>query len=578
MIGLRRYSILLLTALAGSTAAAQQPDTARADSAARPLITRATLQEALRVLGLSYTDAELDLLLEERGQGGNDFRGRGDRRASFEAIRGVPLPNDVPPALFFQPLPPARPVADRPPRFAPSPRDVRRPADLEAVAFWPVSRLAALIRTRQVTSVELTTMYLERLRRFDPQLFAVVSLTDSLALEQARQADREIAAGRYRGPLHGIPYGAKDLFAVRGYRTTWGAGAFRDQIIDRTATAVRKLGEAGAVLVAKLTSGELALGDRWFGGMTRNPWNLEQGSSGSSAGPGSAVAAGLVPFALGTETLGSIISPSTRNGVTGLRPSFGRVSRAGVMALSWSMDKAGPMCRTADDCAIVFDALRGADPDDPVTVNVPFPYDARADIRRLRIGFVASAFEGDRRGADLDRAVLDTLRTLGATLIPIDLPTLPARPLLITLNAEAAAAFDQLTLTDRDSLLARQDAGAWPNSFRSARFIPAVEYIQANRVRRLLQQEMHRVLADVDAYVSPTSAGPNLVITNLTGHPCVAVVSGFAENGTPVSITFCAPMYGEAAMLEVARAYQEATDWDERHPAAFVPKPATDRE
>jgi Asp-tRNA(Asn)/Glu-tRNA(Gln) amidotransferase A subunit family amidase len=239
------------------------------------------------------------------------------------------------------------------------------------------------------------------------------------------------------------------------------------------------------------------------------------------------------------------------------------------MALSWSMDKAGPMCRNADDCAIVFDALRGADPADPVTVNAPFPYDARSDIRRLRIGFVASAFEGDRRGADLDRAVLDTLRRLGATLIPLELPTLPARPLLITLNAESAAAFDDLTRTDRDTLLTRQDAGSWPNSFRSARFIPAVEYIQANRVRRLLQEEMHRVLADVDAYVSPTAAGPNLVITNLTGHPCVAVPSGFAENGTPVSITFCAPMYGEAAMLEVARAYQEATSWDERHPAAF---------
>jgi Asp-tRNA(Asn)/Glu-tRNA(Gln) amidotransferase A subunit family amidase len=573
----RLRPLLFASALvAAAPAAAQRPDSARADSApTRPSITRSTLQAALDLLGFSYTDAELDLLLEERGQGGNDFAGRGDRRASYDAIRGVPLPNSVPPALFFRPLPPAKPVAERPPRFAPSPKEVRRPANLEDAAFWPITRLAALLRTRQVTSVELTMMFLDRLRRFDPQLLAVVTLTDSLALEQARRADREIAAGRYRGPLHGVPYGVKDLYAVPGYRTTWGAGAYQDQVIDQTATAVTKLERAGAVLVAKLTSGELALGDRWFGGMTRNPWNPEQGSSGSSAGPGSAVAAGLVPFALGTETLGSIISPSTRNGVTGLRPSFGRVSRAGVMALSWSMDKAGPMCRNAEDCAIVFETLRGADPEDPATVDAPFPYDARADIRRLRIGYVASAFEGDRRGADLDRAVLDVLRNLGATLVPLDLPDLPARPLLITLNAESAAAFDELTRSDRDSLLARQDAGAWPNSFRSARFIPAVEYIQANRVRRLLQEEMHRVLADMDAYVSPTAAGPNLAITNLTGHPCVAVPSGFAENGTPVSITFCAPMYGEAALLEVARAYQEATPWDERHPEAFGGKAAT---
>jgi Asp-tRNA(Asn)/Glu-tRNA(Gln) amidotransferase A subunit family amidase len=567
--------LLLAAALAAAPAAAQQPDSARADSTPpRPRVTKATLQAALDLLGLTYTDAELDLLLEARGQGGNDFSGRGDRRASFEAIRGVPLPNAVPPALFFRPIPPAHPVANRAPRFAP-PRDVRRPANLEDVAFWPVTHLAALVKSRQVTSVELTNLFLDRLRRFDPQLLAVVTLTDSLALEQARRADREIAAGQYRGPLHGVPFGAKDLYAVPGYRTTWGAGAYRDQMIDQTAAAVQKLEQAGAVLVAKLTSGELALGDRWFGGMTRNPWNLEQGSSGSSAGPGSAVAAGLVPFALGTETLGSIISPSTRNGVTGLRPSFGRVSRAGVMALSWSMDKAGPLCRNAEDCAIVLETLRGADPADPATVDAPFPYDSRADIRRLRIGYVVTAFEGNRRGADLDRAVLDVLRGLGATLVPLELPSLPARPLLLILNAESGAAFDELTRSDGDSLLTRQDAGSWPNSFRSARFIPAVEYIQANRVRRLLQEEMHRVLADVDAYVSPTAAGPNLVITNLTGHPCVAVPSGFAENGTPVSITFCAPMYGEAAMLEVARAYQDATPWDERHPEAFGGKPST---
>jgi Asp-tRNA(Asn)/Glu-tRNA(Gln) amidotransferase A subunit family amidase len=565
----RVFAALAFGLIVASPAPAQRPDSARTDSVVRPAITKASLQAALDLIGLTYTDAELDLLLQQRGQGGNDFSGRGDRRNSYDAIRQVAVPNSVLPALFFQPLPPKVPVANRPPRFAPAPRGVTRPASLEAVAFWPVTQLAALLRSRQVTSVELTQMYLDRLRRFDSTLHAVVTYTDTLALAAARRADREIAAGRYRGPLHGIPYGAKDLYAVPGYPTTWGATPYRNQILNQTATVVRKLEEAGAVLVAKLSTGELAQGDVWYGGRTRNPWNTEQGSSGSSAGPGAAVAAGLVPFALGTETLGSIVSPSTRNGVTGLRPSFGRVSRAGVMALAWSMDKPGPLCRNAEDCALIFDAIRGPDPGDPATVSVPFPYDARVTLSRLRIGYLKAAFEEERPTAALEREVLNVLRGLGANLVPIELPKQPANALRIMLNAEAAAAFDELTRSDRDSLLARQEAGAWPNSFRSSRFIPAVEYIQASRVRRLMQEDMQRLTEDVDAYVSPSFAGGTLLITNLTGHPCVAVPIGFQQNGDPVSITFCGRMYGEAEALEVARAYQEATPWDERHPEAF---------
>jgi len=550
---------------------AQRPDSASTDTAAqRPPITELHLRAALELIGLRYTDDELDLLLRSRGQFGNDFSGQGDRRNAYEAIRAVALANSVPPSLFFQPLPPAVPIADRPPRFALAPSDVERPARLEDLAFWPITRLAVLLRTRKVTSEELTRMYLDRLRRFDSTLHAVVTFTDSLALAQARRADGEIGAGRYRGPLHGIPYGVKDLFRVPGYPTTWGAAPYRDQTFDDTATIVRKLDAAGAVLVAKLSSGALAMGDVWFGGRTRNPWNTEQGSSGSSAGPGAAVAAGLVPFAIGTETLGSIVSPSTRNGVTGLRPSFGRVSRAGGMALSWSMDKAGPMCRNVGDCALVLDAIRGADPDDPSAVDVPFPYDDDVRLADLKVGYLKSAFEGDRPGAELDRAVLDVLRQAGAELVPLELPDLPARPLLLTLNAEAAAAFDELTRSDRDTLLVRQDAGAWPNSFRSSRFITAVEYVQANRVRRLLQIAMRDLLTGIDAYVSPSFAGGNLVVTNLTGHPCVAVPNGFGENGSPTSITFCGRMYGEAEMLAVAKAYQDATDWEERRPAAFL--------
>ena len=561
---------LVLVCLPFAPLGAQGPDSARTDSVpARPVITKATLQAALDIIGLSYTDAELDLLLQRRGQFGNDFSGRGDRRNAYEALRAVPLPNTVMPALFFHPLPPSVPIPDRAPRFAPPPADVTRPANLEDAAFWPIPALAALLRTRQVTSVELTRMYLDRLRRYDSLLHAVVTLTDSLALERARQADREIAAGRYRGPLHGIPYGVKDLFAVAGYPTTWGAEPYQEQVLHETAAAVRKLDEAGAVLVAKLATGALAMGDVWFRDTTRNPWNLEQGSSGSSAGPAAAVSAGLVPFALGTETLGSIVSPATRTAVTGLRPSYGRVSRSGVMALSWSMDKPGPLCRNAADCALVFEAIRGRDPADPVTVDVPFPYDAGAALAPMRIGYVASAFEGDRRGADLDRQVLDVLRGLGAVLVPIELPDRPVQAMRVVLSAEAAAAFDELTLSGRDSLLRRQDAGAWPNSFRSARFIPAVEYLQASRWRRLLQEDMDTLLTGIDAYVAPSFEGANLLITNLTGHPCVAVPSGFLDNGDAVSVTFCGRMYGEAEALAVARAYQEATPWDERHPAAF---------
>jgi Asp-tRNA(Asn)/Glu-tRNA(Gln) amidotransferase A subunit family amidase len=549
---------------------AQRPDSARTDSApARPVVTKAALQAALEIIGLGYTEAELDLLLQPRGQFGNDFSGRGDRRNAYDALRAVPLPNSVMPALFFHPLPPSVPIADRPPRFPPPRTGVTRPANLEDAAFWPIPALAALIRTRQVTSVELTRMYLDRLQRYDSVLHAVVTLTDSLALEQARRADREIAAGRYRGPLHGIPYGVKDLYAVPGYPTTWGAEPFVEQRLSETATAVRKLEEAGAVLVAKLSTGALAMGDVWHRDTTRNPWNLEQGSSGSSAGSSAAVSAGLVPFALGTETLGSIVSPATRTGITGLRPSYGRVSRHGVMALSWSMDKPGPLCRDAADCALVFDAIRGRDPSDPVTVDAPFPYDAQADVSSMRIGYLASAFEGDRRGADLDRAVLDVLRGLGVNLIPLALPDRPAQAMRVVLSAEAAAAFDELTRSGEDDLLRRQDAGAWPNSFRSARFIPAVEYLQANRLRRLLQEDMDALLADIDAYVAPSFQGDNLLVTNLTGHPCVVVPSGFLENGDPVSITFCGRMYGEADALALARAFQEATPWEERHPERF---------
>lgn len=551
-------------------AQAEGGEEAAADSA--PEITVEELRHAERLLGLEFTPEERELMLS----GGTPFVGVRELPEAYRTLRESDATrNDVPPALLFRPHPPRVQPEDRPPAFprvSPEPRpEVRRPDDLEEVAFWPVWKLSELIRTGQVTSEELTRMYLDRLERHDDTLHAMVTLTPERALEKARQMDRELAEGRWRGPLHGIPYGAKDLLAVPGYPTTWGAMPYRDQVVDETATVVAKLDSAGAVLAAKTTLGALAWGDVWFGGQTRNPWNPEEGSSGSSAGSAAAVSAGLVPFALGTETLGSIVSPSTRTGVTGLRPSFGRVSRHGAMVVAWSMDKIGPICRHVEDCALVFDAIRGPDGEDATVVRQPFPYRPAVELSDLRIGYLASAFEEEYDGAEADRRTLEVLRGLGAELVPLELPDRPAGAMGFILGAEAAAAHDGLTRSDRDSLLVRQVADAWPNVFRSARFIPAVEYLQANQVRTVLGREMAERLAGVDVYVSPAFQGDNLLVTNLTGHPCVVVPNGFTDEDSPKSITFCGPMYGEAAPLAVAKAYQAATDWEERIPPGFEP-------
>jgi Asp-tRNA(Asn)/Glu-tRNA(Gln) amidotransferase A subunit family amidase len=403
-------------------------------------------------------------------------------------------------------------------------------------------------------------------------------------MEQARRADRELARGVWRGPLHGVPWGAKDLLAVSGYPTTWGAAPFKEQNIDEDATVVRRLDEAGAVLVAKLSLGALAWGDVWFGEKTRNPWNTEQGSSGSSAGPGSATAAGLVGFAIGSETWGSIVSPSTRCGVSGLRPTFGRVSRHGAMALSWSMDKLGPMCRGVEDCALVFSAIQGGDGLDPTAIDRPFVWDADLDVRSLRVGYLKSVFErelefGDddteedraaaREWLSLDMQALDMIRSLGVELIPMELPDLPVSALSFILSAEAGAAFDELTRSGRDDELVRQIEDAWPNVFRQARAIPAVEYIQANRVRTLVMREMEVALEGIDCWVAPSFGGSNLLLTNLTGHPAVVLPDGFRSDGTPVSITFNGRLFGESEILALARAYQEATGFHHRHPKGF---------
>ncbi|HZF08774.1 MAG TPA: amidase [Thermoanaerobaculia bacterium] len=542
-------------------------------------ITRADLTAVEDLTGLHFSDPQRDLML----------KGLDEQRADYARLREVILANDVPPAFHFDPAPPgiaAMTAGAASPQPDPEKRPFRMsaggpeaslaasatpPADLEELAFLPLTQLARFLHSGKVKSVDLTRMYLARLRRLDPVLHAVITYTEERALAQAEAADKEIAAGKIRGPLHGIPWGAKDLLAVRGYPTTWGSVPFKDQVIDEDATVVERLDRAGAVLVAKLAVGELAWGDIWFGGMARNPWKPEQGSSGSSAGSAATTAAGGVGFAIGTETLGSIVSPSTRCGATGLRPTFGRVSRHGAMALAWTMDKIGTLCRSVEDCAAVFNAIHGADGKDEAAVDRPFTWDPELDVRRLKVGYVRDLFQaepqkGMEEGHAFNLAVLEVLRDQKIDLQPIDLPDLPIGPLRLILTAEAAAAFDELTRSGRDDLMVRaKEENAWANVFRQGRTIPAVEYIQAHRVRTLLMREMAKRMATVDAYVAP-SFGDNLLLTNLTGHPAVVLPHGFRKDGTPMSITFTGRLYGEAALLALARTYQEATGFHLKHP------------
>ncbi len=524
--------------------------------------TKGDITSAQKLIGLEFTEAEIDSMQGDLG----------DYLKGYAELRKMSIPNDVPPALVMNPVPGRNYHASEDSKSKPiawsKARKVTRPANLEDVAFWPVRDLAELIRTKQVSSTELTQMYLARLKRYGPKLECVVSLAEERALASAQKADEEIKHGHYRGILHGIPYGAKDLLAVQGTKTTWGSAPYKEQNINETATVIKKLDDAGAVLIAKLTLGELAWGDVWFGGMTRNPWNLEEGSSGSSAGSASATSAGCVPFAIGTETWGSIVSPSTRCGVTGLRPTFGRVSRAGAMALSWSMDKIGPICRTVEDCGIVLDVIKGPDGLDPAVIDAPFTYSTKTKLSDLKIGYVKALFDEDYPNKANDAATLEKLRALGATLVPIELPKVPSAPLAAILTAESAAAFDELTRSNRDDEMKRQVRNAWPNTFRAARFIPAVEYIQANRARTMLMREMEKL--PVDVYITPAFGGDNLLYTNLTGNPCVVLPNGFNDKGSPTSITFMGKLFEEGKVMTVAKAYQDATDFHLKHPPQFA--------
>lgn len=555
-----------------------------------PKITKAMIDDAATIAGVHISDEYKEMMLDNLN----------DALKDYDYIHGLHLQNSVSPALIFQPiLPGAKLVAPSGPTRLSQIGQVETPKNIEDVAYYTVRQLGELVRTKRVSSVALTEMYLERLKRYDPILKFVVTLTTDRAMAQAKEADRDIAAGKYRGPLHGLPWGAKDLLAVKGYKTTWGAGGFEDQTIDEDATVVQRLDKAGAVLVAKLTLGALAMGDVWFGGTTKNPWKTDQGSSGSSAGSASATAAGCIAFGIGTETLGSISSPSTRCGVTGLRPTFGRVPRTGAMALCWTMDKIGPICRAVEDCAVVLEAIQGPDHKDPSVNAVPFSWNSAQDLHKLRIGYLKEAFENEPKSDDdyddaskqrmrarrleqkkFDDAALDVLNNkLGLNLIPVKMPDFGFEHLLPILSAEAAAAFDELTRSGRDKLLTAQKKDDWPNSFRSARFIPAVEYINANRARVLAMEEMAKLFEQVDVIVSPTSGSSQLVATNFTGHPAVILPNGFRADGTPTSLTFLGSLYREDQVCAVAKAYQDASDWNKKHPEkieASPEKPKTD--
>jgi Asp-tRNA(Asn)/Glu-tRNA(Gln) amidotransferase A subunit family amidase len=532
-------------------------------------VTADMLRAAAATAGLAFTDQQLSKMLE----------GVNQHLAEYKNLHKIELDNSVAPPFYFSPLVPGVKIdpVKRPLRVSET-QNVTRPRVLEDAAFWPVTQLAELIRSKQVRSVELTEMYLDRMRRYNPKLLCAVTLTEDLAMRQAREADREIAAGHYRGTLHGIPWGLKDLGAVKGYPTTWGAAPFKDRIIDTDATVFSRLNRAGAVLIAKLATGELALDDIWFAGQTKNPWDLSMGSQGSSAGPASATAAGLVGFSIGTETGGSIVEPSGICGVTGLRPTFGRVSRHGFMTLSWSLDKIGPMCRSVEDCALVLDAIQGPDERDLSVVDVPFNWDANLDIRKLRVGYLNAAFSNTHQSAKVDandQAALEKIRGLGINLVEVALPAEPALSISSLIGAiiygEGNAALKDPVETHPDQLV-RQDRVVQQNSLR---LLPAAEYLNANRVRTLLMRQMAALMSKIDVYVVPFDyadytpnpvATLNTSVTNLTGNPCVVVPHGFNEKGNPTSLTFIGKLFGEAEMLALARAYQQSSEWHLKHP------------
>ena len=523
------------------------------------------LQKTAALYDVQITTAEADSMRE----GIKEYTGE------YKKMHRSMPPNDLLYPFAYEPAPPGFTIPTAQQKINWNiPANVTLPANRADLAYYSIPQLASLVKNKKITSLELTKFFLDRLKKWNDTLDCVISFTEDIALQQARKADDEIRNGLYRGPLHGIPYGLKDLFAVKGTSTTWGSTPYKNQTLDENSFVYEQLTRAGAVLCAKLSLGALAFNDLWFGGRTNNPWNLKQGSSGSSAGSAAATAAGLLPFAIGTETWGSIISPSTRCGVTGLRPTFGATSRSGAMVLSWSLDKAGPICRSAEDCAIVFAAMKGTDGEDPSAVNYAFNYQPQGDVRKLRVAYAENYFKR-LKGDALEWKALEDFKRLGVSITPVTFPDSAIYPfdiMNIVISAESAAAFDDLTRSDRDTLIERQDKNFWPNIFRTARYIPAVEYINANRYRSNLNKALQDFMKNYDVVIVPTYAGNQLAITNLTGNPSICFPIGFNQAGNPQSITLVGKLYGDAAILQLAKAYQDRTEHNKKHPPLFANK------
>src|SRR3954469_2934235 len=540
---------------AAGVAAALMPGALAAVAEDAVTITADMLDSAQRIAGVSFTADEQRRLLDK-------LNGPAGYVAGFARVRAANL-GSTQPAIVFNPVLPGRKLPTERTPLRRQHVELSLPASDEEVAFLPLTHLARLVETRLITPTDLTKLYLARLKKYDPQLHCVVTLTERLALRQARQADEEIAAGNYRGPLHGVPFGLKDLLAVRGIRTTWGMSSFKDRVIDTDASAYSRLAAAGAILVAKLSTGAIAVTAQWFGGITRNPWNTQQDAAGSSAGPGAATAAGLVGFSIGTDTGGSIIAPSTRNGVSGLRPTFGRVSRHGAMTLAWTQDTVGPMCRSAEDCALVFHAIHGPDGKDNTIIDVPFNWDVSGDVTKLRVGYMRGAGDGvvDEKSRRNNEEALRVIRSLGVAVVPFALPEVPLEAIDFIRYAETAAAFDDVT---RAGLLPAVEHGPEqsrrPDEIRSAYFIPAVEFIQANRLRLRVMEQLDAALGDLDLFI-----GSHQLLTNRTGHPVISVPNGFAK-GSPTALHLTGKLFGEQEILLLAHAFQSQTNFHRQHP------------
>ena len=528
-------------------------------------IKKKDLISSAKIFDLSFTTKEIDTLYSDVI----------DNVANFKAMHKLSLPNSVPLSMWQTPILPGMRFNEvQKPISWKIDNAVKLPANKNDLAFYSIEQLASLIKNKKISSLALTQFFIERIKKWGDTLQCVISLQEEIAYQQAKKADAEIAKGKYRGLLHGIPYGLKDLFAVKGTKTTWGAAPYQNQVIEEDAFVYTQLKEAGAILVAKFTLGALAMGDYWYGGRTKNPWNLNYGSSGSSAGSTSATVAGLVPFAIGTETWGSIVSPSTTCGATGLRPTFGSVSRSGAMALSYSLDKIGPICRSASDAAIVFNYIHGTDGLDGSAVNKPFNYTPNKDIKKLKIAYAKNYFDKIKDTSRNEFKVLAEFKKLGVQLIPVNFPDSGVynfNIMDVIIGAECAAQFDEMTRLNIDDALTRQTKNDWPNQFRTARFVPAVEYINAQRHRYILMQEVNKVLQQYDVIICPSRGdGNQSAITNLTGNPVVCVPTGFDKKlNLPTGISFVGNLFDEATILSIAEAYQKATNWNSIHPALF---------